>query len=99
MEDVGVLWLPADKSSGSRSRGYQMIRGRMAAARPNVDGTREYPGLYVCERNTHWIELVPSAPRDPQNPDELPAGYEDHPVDCTRYRMSSNDNVPWQRGF
>lgn len=99
MEDVGILWTTADKSPGSRSRGYQMIRSHMAAARPNVDGTREYPGLFVCERNVHWIELVPPAPRDPQDQDELPKKYEDHLVDCTRYRLSSEDTRPWQRGF
>lgn len=99
MEDVGVLWTPADKSAGSRKRGYQMIRGRLSAAKPNLDGSREYPGLFVCERCVHWLEIVPVAPRDPADQDELPAKYEDHLVDCTRYRLSSAETETWQRGF
>lgn len=99
MEDVGVLWTESDKSPGSRSRGYQMIRGRLTAAKPSYDGTRDYPGMFVCERCVHWIELVPPAPRDPQDQDELPKKYEDHPVDCTRYRLSSEDTRPWNRAF
>lgn len=99
MEDAGVTWTESDKSAGSRSRGYQMIRSRLSASKPNLDGTREFPGLFVCERCVHWIELVPPAPRDTENQDELPKKYEDHLVDCTRYRMSSEDSRPWQRGF
>ncbi len=99
MEDAGVWWERADMSSGSRSRGYQMIRARLAAAYPSTDGTRDTPGLFVCQRCEHWLELVPSAPRDPANQDELPKGYEDHPVDATRYRMTHDESGVWQRGF
>lgn len=99
MADVGVTWTDSDKSPGSRSRGYQMIRTRLQAARPNLDGTRDFPGLWVCERNVHWLEIVPSAPRDPQDQDELPKKFEDHLIDCTRYRLSSNDERPWQKNF
>lgn len=99
MEAAGVLWTPADMSSGSRKRGYQMIRARLSASRPNVDGTREFPGLFVCERCLHWLELVPSAPRSTEDQDELPKKYEDHPVDATRYRVSHGETETWQRGF
>jgi hypothetical protein len=99
MEDAGVIWQKADKSPGSRIRGYQMIRGRLTASKPNMDGSRDYPGMFVCERCVHWLELVPSAPRDTENQDELPDKYEDHLIDATRYRLSSEDQRPWQRDF
>lgn len=99
MADLNVRWGHSDKSAGSRKRGYQMIRSYLSGAKPAIDGTREHPGLFVCERCVHWIELVPPAPRSQEDQDELPKKYEDHPIDATRYRLSSSDERPWQKGF
>ena len=80
-------WEKADKSPGSRVRGWQLIREYLGGAKPGPDGTRGEPGLFVCQGCTYWIELVPSAGRDPANQDEVPKGYEDHLGDATRYRL------------
>ena len=77
----------ADKSPGSRIRGWQKIREFMEGAVPGPDGTRENPGMFICEGCVHWIELVPPMSRDPANQDEVPDGCEDHLGDMTRYRV------------
>lgn len=89
----------ADMTPGSRKTGYQKIREFMKGAWPGPDGTREEPGLFVCECCEHWLELVPTAPRDQKDMDELPAKYEDHPVDATRYRLSWAHSFAVQQGF
>ena len=99
MNDVGVFFEKADKTPGSRIRGWQMMRTLLEDAKPNSDGTRERPGLFVCERNRKWIELVPPVPRDPNNQDDIPAKYEDHQCDCTRYRLNWELNHMWRRNF
>lgn len=89
----------ADMTSGSRIRGYEKTREFMQGAHMKVDGTRESPGLFVCECCIHWLDLVPTAPRDQKNMDELPPKYEDHPVDATRYRLSWAHSFAGQQGF
>lgn len=87
-QDAQVFWDQADKSHGSRKRGWGLLRERIQGSMPGVDGTREKPGIFVCERNKYWLELVPAAPRDINDPDEVPSTYEDHPADSTRYRLT-----------
>jgi len=89
----------SDMSPGSRKIGYEKTREYMKGAQPGADGTRETAGLFVCEGCVHWLELVPTAPRDPDNMDELPKKYEDHPVDATRYRLCWSPSFMGQRGF
>lgn len=100
MADIGITWERADKSRGSRKRGYEMLRTRLTDAVPNPDGTREKPGIFVCEGNQHWIELVPPIPRDEKDPDDSPEKYEDHLADMTRYRLNWEVPSAWRRaGF
>ena len=99
MESVGVYYERADKSQGSRKRGYEMIRTRLAGAIPEPDGTREEPGLFICESCVHWLEIVPPASRATDDPDELPKNYEDHPIDMTRYRVSWEVPGMWRKSF
>lgn len=99
MEDEGVVWERADKSPGSRKRGWQMLRTRVEDALPGPDGTREHPGLFVCDRCRNWIDLVPTMPRDEKDQDEIPDGYEDHLGDATRYRLSWEVPGMWRRNF
>lgn len=89
----------ADKSPGSRKRGWQTIREYIEGALPGPDGTRENAGLFVCEGCAHWIDLVPTAPRSGDDPDEIPDKYEDHLGDATRYRLTWQHSFAQQRGF
>jgi len=99
MRDKGVYWERADKSSGSRKRGWQMMRSRLTQAKPSVDGTREKPGLFVCSRCKYWIEYVPPMPRDKVDLDDVPEKYEDHMGDMTRYRLSWVIPGMWRSSF
>lgn len=99
MEDEGVIWERADKTPGSRKRGWEMLRNYLQNAIPADDGTRERPGLFVCQRCRHWIEIVPPTPRDPQDMDEIPKKYADHLGDMTRYRITWDRPETWQREF
>lgn len=92
-------WEKADKTPGSRIRGWQKIREYLGGAKPAPDGSRETPGLFVCAGCTYWISLVPSAGRDPANTDEVPKSYEDHLGDATRYRLCWSPTFAHQRGF
>jgi Terminase large subunit, T4likevirus-type, N-terminal len=95
MMDEGIYWERADKTPGSRKRGWEMIRARLTQATPSKDGTREKPGLFICRRCKYWLNYVPPTPRDPADPDDVPAKYEDHLCDMTRYRL--NWEIPWMR--
>ena len=99
MEDEGLFWDRADKSPGSRKRGWETLRKLLEYAIPNPDGTREEPGLFVCGRCRHWLELGPPCPRDDKDPDEIPESYEDHCLDMTRYRITYKVQGMWRRGF
>lgn len=99
MEQVGVVWERANKSPGSRKRGWEMIRTLLKNAVPNSDGSREEPGLFVCERCRWWLDLVPPMPRDVKDPDETPEKYEDHNADMTRYRITYDPPTAGRRSF
>lgn len=86
--DMHVVFDQADKSPGSRKRGWGLLREYLEGAIPGRGGIREKPGIYVCQRCTHWLELVPTMPRSKDDPDEIPEKYEDHPADGTRYRLT-----------
>jgi hypothetical protein len=87
-EAADIFFDKADKGPGSRKRGWEVLRTRLEGAVPGKDGTRENPGLFVCERCVYWLEHVPVMPRDAKDPDEVPEKYEDHDADMTRYRLS-----------
>lgn len=100
MEDEGVMWEHADKSPGSRKRGWEMLRNRLGGAIAGPDGTRERPGFFVCENCTWWLHLCPPMPRDTDDLDEVPDSYEDHLADMTRYRLAWEPPVMWRKqGF
>jgi len=99
MEKVGIYWEWADKSQGSRKRGWEMFRTFLENAIPNRDGSREKPGLFICDRCRHWLDLCPPLPRDEQDPDDVPKKYEDHAADMTRYRVSWELPTMWRRSF
>jgi hypothetical protein len=99
MEDEGVFWERADKSAGSRHRGWEIVREYLHGALPNPDGSREQPGLFICQRCKWWIELVPPSPRSDDDPDDIPKKSEDHAADMTRYRCSWDIPGMFRRSF
>ena len=100
MEDEGVLWERADKSAGSRRRGFELLRTLLGNSLPHPDGTRDKAGLFVFQRCKWWIDLVPTAPRSEKDPDDVPDKYPDHLPDATRYRVSWTIPGMWRRsGF
>lgn len=78
MEGEGVFWERSDKSSGSRKRGYEVLRDYLRGAIPNADGSRDQPGIFVCARCEWFRELVVTAPRGKKDPDDVPESYADH---------------------
>lgn len=88
MLDTGVYFDRADKTPGSRKRGWEMMRGFLKGAIPNKDGTREKPGLFVCVNCTYWIDIVPKLPRAKDDLDDVNPKAEDHLGDMTRYRVN-----------
>jgi hypothetical protein len=82
-ERGGVRWEKADKSPGSRKRGWQLMRNRLLAAL--ADRPEEH-GLYVFDTCRQFIRTVPVLPRDDKNPDDVDTAAEDHIGDETRYR-------------
>lgn len=98
-EAEGVVWERAEKSPGSRKRGWEMLRTRLLNSVPTFEGYREEPGLFVCDRNVHWLEHVPPMPRDITDPDDVPEKYEDHLCDMTRYRLNWELPGMWRKGF
>jgi hypothetical protein len=83
MSDQGVMWESSDKSPGSRKIGLQLGRDMMENALPKHDG----PGIY-CTRNCQVsIQIIPTLPRDDDDPDDIDTDSEDHPWDGWRYRI------------
>ena len=99
MEDKGVYWERADKSRGSRKRGWELMRALLKGAIPSADGLREEAGLFVCVGCAHWIELIPPMPRNKRDPDDIPDKYEDHLGDMTRYRITWTVSGMFRRDF
>ena len=99
MEDEGVVWERADKSAGSRSRGWQRFRNMLEGAVPYDDGTREHPGFFVTDSCRWFIDIVPTLPRDQKDPDDIPKTSEDHLADMCRYRLSWESPRMWRKSF
>jgi Terminase large subunit, T4likevirus-type, N-terminal len=86
-ERHGVRWEKADKSPGSRKRGWQLLRGRLKAG---LAERMEEPGLFVFDNCRQFIRTVPVLPRDERDPDDVDTDAEDHIGDETRYRVLAN---------
>lgn len=87
MESEGVFWTLADKKSGSRKNGWELMRDRLAA----VTNEDDKPGLFVFNTCRDWIRTVPPIPRDTKDPDDVDTDAEDHCADDTRYRVLAAD--------
>lgn len=84
MSDNGVAWTASDKSHGSRIIGLQLFRDRLEAA---IKG--EGPAVYFMNNCTAAINIIPTLPRDEDEPDDVDTTAEDHPWDGVRYRVLS----------
>lgn len=79
-----VRWEKADKSPGSRKRGWQLMRGRLMASKaPRM----EEPGLFVFNTCRQFIRTFPVLPRSDKDPDDIDTDAEDHVADESRYRV------------
>ena len=92
MADVGVRWTKANKGSGSRRRGWALLRDRLEGCIPDEEGLREKPGFFVSESCYQWIRTVPSLTRGALDPDDVDKKAEDHAADMTRYRLAVETN-------
>jgi hypothetical protein len=71
-------------------QGWQAIRAKINAARPDKNGYRERPGLFVCENVRSFFRTVIILPRDFKgNPEDIPKNehLEDHAAELLRYRL------------
>lgn len=85
MAAQGVRWERSDKSPGSRTNGWELVRGRLAAGKKFP---MEEPGLFVFSTCRQWLRTVPTLPRDEKKMDDVDSDAEDHTGDETRYRVS-----------
>lgn len=92
----GVEWRRSDKSPGSRKAGWEKMRQMFAAALrkyillengERVPVPRDKPGIFVFPNCIHFIELVPTLPRDEEDMDDVDTESEDHVGDETRYHI------------
>lgn len=90
MAAKGAAFKPADKSQGSRKRGWEAMRRMLEeAARDRPEGS----GMWVTENCTQFIRCVPTLPRDEKDPDDVDTDAEDHTGDETRYRCLSQRSI------
>jgi hypothetical protein len=88
MATQGCYWTRANKSSGSRKKGWEALRVLFQAAIPNEDGTpREQPGLFIFETCEQFQRTMPTLPRSDKDPDDVDTDVEDHYGDMMRYRV------------
>lgn len=82
----GFMFDEADKSPGSRRRGWAMIRSRLMATTP----PRERPGLFITRNCPELLRTLQSLPRDPKKPEDCPTRSEDHLPDVARYILGKS---------
>lgn len=90
MESEGVFWTPADKRSGSRKNGWELLRDRLSAT---ANDESDQPGIFVFDTCRDFIRTVPPIPRDQRDPDDVDTDAEDHAADDARYRVLAADSV------
>ena len=83
----GVRFHKADKRSGSRERGFVVIRQMMLAAKIRDP---ENPWLMICRTCPHTIAQLPELPTSPDNPQDVDSESDDHLYDVIRYRALKN---------
>lgn len=87
MADQGVDWTHSDKKPGSRKNGLQVMRDRLEAS-----VKREGPGIYFMDHCRASLALLPTIPRDEDDPEDVDTEAEDHVYDEARYRCLAGNN-------
>lgn len=87
--DNGIRWERSDKSPGSRKIGLQLMRDRLEAA---MKRKLDAPHLYFMDNCRASIAILPTLPRDEDDPDDVDTEAEDHPYDMVRYRVLKGAN-------
>lgn len=82
MEEVGCYWKRSNKNKGSRENGLQLLRDRLEAS-----VNREGMGFYITDNCKVTKALLPTLPRDSDNPDDIDTEAEDHIWDMIRFRL------------
>lgn len=85
----GIQWGRSDKSKGSRKIGLELMRQMVDNAK-----TGERAGLYVMQNCKAALKLLPTVPRDEDDPDDVDTQSPDHIYDDTRYRVLSSTFRP-----
>jgi hypothetical protein len=91
----GLNWIGANKKSGSRSVGWELIRKRLRNSVPEkVNGItlpREKPGLFFFNTCRDCLRTIPDLEKDPKKDFDLDTTSEDHLADALRYLISYLD--------
>lgn len=66
MERMGIRWTRANKSSGSRINGWEILRERLKNSI-----SREGPGIYTFDTCRQFIRTFPVLPRDKRQADDV----------------------------
>lgn len=92
----GVQWTRADKSPGSRIAGWDRINEYFKNALVDIKNPlpREKPGLFAFATCMSYKDLMPTLPRDDENPDDADTEAEDHLPDEVRYMVASMVKSP-----
>ena len=84
-----VSFVPADKSSGSRIIGLELLRDKLKnSIKEKGDNytTRDKAGIFFFDSTCiHTIRTLPTIPRDEKNPEDADTDSEDHCYDALRY--------------
>ena len=99
MRKSGIRFDKAVKGPGSRKVGWQVARDYMANAMPLEIGSRIDPGLYIFNNCWHFINLVPTLPRDDGDLDDIDPVSEDHIGDELRYFLRRTRRRMANAGF
>jgi hypothetical protein len=92
MAKEGAVFIEADKSPGSRKRGWEAGRRMLEeSAKERPEG----PGVWIMDRCLQFIRTVPTLPRDDKDPDDVDTDSEDHTADEWRYRMLAKKVGAW----
>lgn len=85
MARVGIYWIKANKRSGSRHQGWEAIRTMLHNAhnRSGLPALRIFGGEHCSD----LLRLLPVAPRDERDPDDIDTNSEDHNLDSLRYKV------------
>lgn len=82
--NMGIHFVKADKSPGSRVHGWQLTRQMMRATMVDDPASKH---LYITTDCPHLIRTMPMMQRDDKKVEDIDTQLEDHLVDILRYRV------------